>query len=335
MQEKKIQDFLFQRIREVLPPGRPLADTVADVLCVSQDSAYRRIRGETPLLLEETRTLCQLFNISLDQLLQLSGDSVVFQATEFDRQTYNFSAFLKSLLHEIKQLEASREKSIIYVCKDIPLFHQLCSKAVLAFRYFFWMRNVFKHPDFGRQAFSLHYLTPDVEALAQELFAAYCKVPSVEIWSVESINGILLQMHYYVQTGIMTKEDMHEVCAGLYQVLEHLQLQAAYGCKFLPGDDPHSKRENFQLFYSRMGVANNTILATGDGKRKVYLNYEALSYIDTTDEAFGNRVYEQLQMNMRRSTLISRVSEKQRSIFFNILYAKLPRYETENAKLAS
>jgi molybdopterin-guanine dinucleotide biosynthesis protein A len=210
----------------------------------------------------------------------------------------------------------------------------LSSKAVLAFRYFFWMRNVFQHPGFVRQTFSLRHLTPDIEALGQELFAAYCKIPSIEIWSVESINGILLQMHYYVKAGVMTKKDMQEVSAGLYQVLEHLQTQAAYGCKFLPGDNPHSKKENFQLFYSRMGVANNTVLATSEGKRKVYLNYEALSFIDTTDEAFGNKVYEQLQMNMRRSTLISRVSEKQRSIFFNILYAKLLRYETQNRKPA-
>lgn len=335
MQEKNIHDFLFQRIREALPPGRSLADTVAEVLCVSQDSAYRRIRGETPLVLEEARILCQQFNVSLDQLWQLKDKSVVFQTTEFDTHTRDFAGFLKGVMHELKGLEKFDQKSIIYVSKDVPLFHQLSSKAVLAFRYFFWMRNVFQHPDFIRQKFSMHHLTPEVEALSSELLDVYCKIPSVEIWSAESINGILLQLHYYVQTGILSKEDMQEICSGLYQVLEHLQVQAGYGCKFLPGEDPRSKKENFQLFYNRMGIANNTILTLFNGKKKVYLNYEALSYIDTTDEAFCNQVHQQLQMDMRRSTLISSVGEKQRAVFFNTLYTKLPRYEINNAKMAS
>ena len=335
MPEKKIQEYLFQRIKELLPSGQSLVDTIADSLCVSQDSAYRRIRGETLLVLEEARLLCHQFNLSLDQVLQLKDDSVVFQSSSLDQRSYDFAGFLRGILHEIKQLEASSEKNIIYVCKDIPLFHQLCAKEVLAFRYFIWMRNVFEHPDFLREKFSMRYLTPAIEALSRELYTAYSKIPSIEIWSLESINGILMQLQYYVQSGVMTKEDSWEVSAGLYRELEHLHLQAAYGCKFLPGEVPQSKKENFQLFFNRMGVPNNTILTSFDGKQKLYLNYDALSYITTTDEAFCNKVQQQLQMEMRRSTLISQVSEKQRTMFFNLLYAKLPRTELKHAKLAS
>jgi hypothetical protein len=165
--------------------------------------------------------------------------------------------------------------------------------------------------------------------------AAYNSVPSTEIWSVESINGILLQVAYYVQAGLMSRDDMQQVYAGLRHTLEHLQLQAAYGCKFMPGEDPRSKKENFRLFFNRMGVDNNTILTTGEGQRRVYLNYDALSYIETTDEGYCQIVHEKLQSNMRRSTLISSVSEKQRNMFFNTLYGKLPLMENNNAKMAS
>ena len=335
MQDKKIQEYLFQRIKEILPPGRSLVDTIAEVLCVSQDSAYRRIRGETLLVLEEARILCQQFNISLDQLLELSGKSTVFRNTQFDSYTPDFKTFLAGVLQQINHLHTFQEKSIIYVCRDIPLFHQLCSRAVFAFNYFLWMRNVFQHPDFVQQKFSFQHLTPDIEALGDELLSAYCKIPSVEIWNLESINGILQQLHYSVQSGIMSREDMEEVCAGLYQTLAHLQEQASYGRKFLPGENPRSKKENFQFFYNRMGLGSNSIMTLYDGKKTVYLNYEALSYIDTSDETFCDKMHEQLLTNMRRSTLISKVSEKQRNMFFNLLYAKLPRYEMNKEKMAS
>ena len=51
------QDFLFQRIKEMLPQHVSMVDVVSEVLHVSSDSAYRRIRGETPLVLEEAKQL--------------------------------------------------------------------------------------------------------------------------------------------------------------------------------------------------------------------------------------------------------------------------------------
>lgn len=317
-----------------MPAGQSLADTVAETLCISQDSAYRRIRGETLLVLEEASALCRQFDISLDQLLQLTENAVMFRNHESDAKQPDFKTFLKGVWHELKSLDACREKSLFYVSKDIPIFHQLHSKAVFAFHYFLWMRNVFQHPDFLQQSFRVDFLPTDVEAVGQELLSLYCKIPSTEIWSVESINSILQQMHYCVHTGIMSREAMLEICAGLHQALEHLQVQAAYGSKFLQGEDPRSKKENFRLFYNRMGLSNNSIMTLHDDKKTLFLNYESLSYISTSDEAFCNQAYQQLEANMRRSTLISSVSEKQRTIFFNLLYAKLPGNKVNNTIVA-
>ena len=49
MPEFQSQEFLFHRIKELLPPHASLVDTVAEILHISSDSAYRRIRGETPV----------------------------------------------------------------------------------------------------------------------------------------------------------------------------------------------------------------------------------------------------------------------------------------------
>lgn len=335
MAEKKIQEYLFQRIREMLPPGRSLVDTVAEVLCVSQDSAYRRIRGETLLVLEEARILCQQFNFSLDQLLQVSSHSVVFENIKLESSAYDFKAYLTSILQKIKELNAAEEKSIYYVTSDLPFFHQFCSPALFAFRYFFWMKTMFVHPAFAQQKFSLYCLTPEIEALGKEILSLYNKIPSVEIWNLESINGLLAQISYTYETGLMTREEMQEVHNGIHQMLEHVQKQAEYGRKFFRDENPLTKKENFKLFYNRVGLGDNSIMTLHDGAKTLFLNYDALNYMLTRDETFCNEVYGKIQTIMRRSTLISSVSEKQRNIFFNILYAKLPLLSVQNQKLAS
>jgi hypothetical protein len=335
MPEKQLQDYLFQYIREALPPGRSLVDVVAEVLHISQDSAYRRIRGETLLVLEEARTLCQEYHISLDQLLDRSVNSVVFQSMEHAASVTDFTTYLFGILHELKALNNFQHKSIIYITNDIPFFYQFCYKPLFAFRYFFWMKTIVQHPGFKHLKFTLDCLPPETEEAGRQVLALYNSISSTEIWNTESINGTLMQVNYYVEAGIMTKNEAMEVYNALQKTLEHVQHQADHGRKFLPGEVPQSRKDNFQLFQNRTGLGDNTILTTGDGGKKLYLNYDALSYMATTDEVFCNKVQQQIQIIMRRSTLISTASEKQRNIFFNNLYRKIPQLEVTTPKLAS
>jgi hypothetical protein len=48
----------------------------------------------------------------------------------------------------------------------------------------------------------------------------------------------------------------------------------------------------------------------------------------TQDEIFCNDVYAKLQTLIKRATILSNVSEKQRNIFFNILLKKIPDHST-------
>ena len=131
MPEKQIQEYLFQRIKELLPAGKPLVEAVAETLYISQDSAYRRIRGETLIVLEEAKILCSHFNISLDQLLQLNGHSVVFHNTVLGKTITNFSTYLSGILHELNQLDAYPQKSITYLTNDLPFFYQFYHQPLL------------------------------------------------------------------------------------------------------------------------------------------------------------------------------------------------------------
>ncbi|HEY0039565.1 MAG TPA: hypothetical protein VGB71_02830 [Flavisolibacter sp.] len=335
MPEKQIQEYLFQRIKEALPPGKPLVETIAEVLHVSQDSAYRRIRGETLLVLEEAKLLCQQYNISLDQLLNLSGNSVVFRNIELNSTISDFTIYLKGILHELKNLATCEQRSIYYITIDIPFFYQFCYQPMFAFRYFFWMKSVAEHPDFAHRKFSLDCLPQETKAIGKEILRLYCQIPSVEIWNTECVNGMLTQLAYYQEAGIVKKEEAMSVYGAIRQTVEHLQVQAEYGTKFIPGENPQAKKQNFQLFQNRVGLGDNTILTSGNGSKKLYLNYDALSYMTTTDEAFCNMAQQQLKTITRRSTLISNVGEKHRNIFFNHLFKKIPSPNKQVVKRVS
>jgi hypothetical protein len=329
MAVEKLQEYLFQRIKEKLPVEASLADVVSELLHVSNDSAYRRIRGETPLVLEEAKLLCEAFNLSLDQTLDSKESSVVFTAFSLNNDNYSFKSYLKDILHNLKLVSSFDQKELIYLTKDFSIFHNFLSRPLFAFRYFFWMKSIMQHPDFVLLKFSMDILTKDIEDIGEQIIRTYNAIPSTEIWNTECVNSTISQIEYYREAGYFSStSDIEKIYSSLRNVIEHLRTQADTGCKFYPGENPDYQKSNFQFYYNRVVLGDNTIMTIVNGKKVLYLNYAVLNYLVTQDETFCNDVYSKLQNLMRRATILSNVSEKQRNIFFNILLKKIPNHSS-------
>lgn len=332
MKEKPAQENLFQLIKGKLSSRETLIDVVSDLLHVSTDSAYRRIRGETPLLLDEAKLLCTHFDISLDRLFEMKSNAVVFNPILVNNNNYTFENYLSDLQKSLQYIASFKNKEIIYLSKDIPFFHYFSLKPLFAFRYFFWMKSILQHPDFINRSFSIDYLSPQMEKMAQEISKYYKTIPSTEIWNTEGINSFIAQVEYYKEAGYFESDDDAALLYdSLAEVVEHIRNQAQHGCKYLPGENPDLKANNYKLFYNHVVIGDNTILVTLDGKKVVYINYDVLNYMTTEDEDFCNETSDKMQTLMRRATILSNVSEKQRNIFFNTLLKKIPVNSTENS----
>jgi len=324
MPSNQAQEFLFQRIKEKLPPSVSLTDIVSEVLHVSSDSAYRRIRNETPLVLQEAKQLCEHFQLSLDQILSLKSNSVLFENIRINNQQYSYEKYLSDIIGLTKQINSFRQKEIIYLTKDVPLFHSFYFKPLIAFRFYFWMKTILQHPDYATKAIDLNGISATTETLSMEMARAYTQIPSTEIWNTECINSVISQIEFYKDSGLFSlAADIREVYQAVEETILHLKDQVEYGCKFMPNENPQTKKLNFTFFYNRVVLGDNTILVTTDDTRTAYLNYDVLDYMVTRDESFCNQRTEDLNNLMRRATLISQTSEKQRNIFFGILLAKI------------
>jgi hypothetical protein len=329
MAEKKVQEQLFQLIRDSLPASVALIDAVAEALHLSPDSTYRRLRGDTPLVLEEVKVLCQAFSLSLDSLLQTTSDSIVFKPVLVNNTISSFDSFLSGLIQSLQHVASFQQKELIYLSKDIPVFHYFYSKPLFAFRYFFWMKTILQHPDFVNETFSMTHVPPAAEAKAQQVTRLYKNIPSTEIWNSEGINSMLAQIDYYREAGYFTAaQDIALLYDGLRETIEHISNQAECGCKFLPGENSSVQQSNYNLYFNQVVIGDNTILVQTDGRKTVYINYDVLNYISTTNEKFCNDTYEKMQNLIRHATILSNVSEKQRRMFFNGLLKKIPHYKT-------
>src|SRR6478752_111009 len=133
MSEANLQKELFQHIKSSLPPNISMVDEIAELLGLSYDSVYRRIRGEKPVALDELKILCEHFHLSLDQVLQLQSDKILFTDNEANEPITDFKQYLQGLLLQLKHFNSFKQRQLMYLSKDVPVFYFFYFKELAAF----------------------------------------------------------------------------------------------------------------------------------------------------------------------------------------------------------
>ncbi len=319
-----IQVKFFNEIKGKITPNLVLVDIVADELNISTDSAYRRIRGETSLSLEELKKLCTKFGISMDALFTSTSDSVIFSYRAINPEKFDYKAWFDSITQNMKMLSVYDLKEIIYGAKDIPLFYFFIMPKLAAFKLFFWMRNINNFPGMEDLLFDPGIIDDDTLKMAGNVWRNYLSIPSTEIWSEEAITITLRQIEYYYNSGrFRDKSDVFDLLDEYKTVIHHVQKQAEVGGKFDLNSEPDRERNNFKLYFNEVIIMDNTVYFNMGDFGMVHLAHNVMNIISTTDGDFCRDTYTSLNNIIKNSTLISSSSEKERARFFKNMYDKI------------
>jgi len=321
MPAEEVQKELFAQIKA--RTKTKLVDTISEILHLSQDAAYRRIRNEKLLNLDEIIILSQAFNLSIDNHISVASKTKVvpfhfpFVGLDFD-----FTAYLQSILQNL-QLVKEAGGTIYYSAKDIPMFHCFQLPELTKFKLFYWLKTMLSRRDFVGVKYADY--EPDAEQLAicKEIHEVYSKINSVEIWNYETIHGLTSQIAYYKTVGFMTGEEAELMLKSLTTLLEHLFTEAEMEHKSTIGKRSIQDSQNFRLFFNEVLAADNSIYAEMGDMKAAFMPHIILNYITTFDEDYCCYIKEVFESVMKKSTLISGVNEKDRSLFFNYIFDRI------------
>lgn len=326
MNALELQSQIFQQIRSKLPSNVHMVDEIASVLDISNDSAYRRIRGDKPLAIEELYKLCSRFQLSLDQLLDVRSDTLVFGGSFIHPSSFRFDQYLRSAIQHVKYMASFKEKQMYYLCKDIPLFHHFHFEEVAAFKHYVWMKGIFNAPELANKKFSLKDYPEELFELGKQALDIYNQIDSVEIWNLESINSSLRQIDYYHESGMFADEQEALLIYEAYEkLIAHLDQMAAVGYKFNVKQLQSKTSGVYQMYLNEMIIGDNSILVLLDNSKLAFVIHTVINIMTTRDVRFCDNMYECMQNLMKKSTLISSVGERERSLFFKHLSNRISR----------
>lgn len=301
-----------------MPASLSLVHEIAKTLTVSYDSAYRRIRGDQLLSLDELIKLCQQFRLSVDSVCNAGSQMVTFEFRSLNPETYRFKDWVTDILKDLTTIKESPDKSILYSAKDPPIYHYFVIPEIIAFKSFLWEKTVFQFPEYAERKFSFDCIDSELSQKGRQISKLGTLIPTTELWNENTLILTLKQIEYYWIAGLFErKDDLVNLLDKVEKWFHHLCNQAQYGFKYLPDEPPQGIENSYSLYETEIVLNDNLILVRIGNKHVAYVAVNSLNMLKTSNPHYCKNVKEFLNGLILVSNLISHSGEKERNRFFN------------------
>lgn len=304
------QTTFLQHLKQELPENTSIIDAVATALQISYDAAHRRTSLKSKLSLDESVTLANYYNLSLDRLFEAkSADFVSVEKTKHIEHETELELYFEESYNSLFPLLKQQDSRILYSAKDIPLFYNLNGDLLSRFKYYVWLKLL--SPDFINKSFES--FTPRLTLIeaGKKLGSLYLDLNTTEIWDITTVNSTLKQIHFYFEAGQVETATALELCELLKNLIQTVSKKVT------------STSEKFQLYYNELHLMNNNVLVSIPNLQSLYVPFTLLSYYKTSDKQTCMEAELFLNRQLQNSKLLNTAGEKERNLFFNKIYSKI------------
>ena len=323
-----IQAKLFELIKQSLREDESMGLVVSDVLSLSTDAVYRRIRQETLMTIEELRKLCIHFDISFDALMDMKAGSAVFSYLNLKEGQFTVEKYLEGILNGLSRLKSAKDAAIYLSVNNVHFFQALNFPQIIRFRLFFWAKTHLMLPEFKTKRFTHEKISSEAYSMGREILSAYNRIPTTEIVDEEMMHGFLKQVLYYLESNLFEDPNYALFLADrVVKLYDHYMAQAEVGKKFIFGNEQPSAGNELKVYLTGTVNTDSTILYETSKVSGVYLTHNIMNYLHTMDEEYVADSKRILQRQIENSSPLSQVNAKQRIQYFHSMNQLAGKYK--------
>jgi hypothetical protein len=321
-----IQNRLLEQLKAKLPHDASLGRVLMEDLDLSRDSAYRRARGETALKPEEIQLLCSKYDLSIDKIIGVTGQSVTFQYNPIQRSEFSFDNYLSGIMEGYKRMAAQRSQELFMSNLDLIIFQLLNSPPLIRFKLMYFAKCYLKIPRLENEKFHKGWKGDISDEQLQHMLQFYIRIKSTEVIGFDSGKGLIREIVSFYELGYFeTKEDALFLIDEVGRVIQHIRAQAEIGRKFIIGQPVITDEGNFRLFLHQTYIQDNTIIAETNAYRMLYITHNMLNYLFTIDQDYVNKSFAVFQSMIKGCVQISGDNQRQRNSYFESLQQFIDR----------
>jgi hypothetical protein len=299
-------------IRDKIPRGVNISNTIADILDIDKDAVYRRLRGKVEFSFTEMAMIARNLGISLDDLAGIENvpngkNTHLVLCNQINPTTSDYEAFDRhvKLLRSIKDEPGT---TILDAQNVFPHYLFLGYENITKFYLFRWSQasgcgNPFSFSDIN---------IPDrLRAIHEDMYKYARHISStLYVFNCLLFQRCVMHLKYYAKVRMIKEEEVSLIKHDMNALLDYIEDLA------IKGKYPETGKEvsiylsdiNFDANYSCLKCSHTyfTLL-------KAYL----LNFVGSYNSDVYNETYAWIRNLQRMSTLITVSGEKMRATFFD------------------
>ena len=310
MNYENININLINAISDNLPPKTNLAFYLIEILSISKEAAYRRLRGDVPFTFEEAAKITSNLKISLDKTIGNNSNMGAIVNLDIIRSPdyiLNYNVTLEKYIKVCDIIEHDPTSSLNEATNKLPL-HLYAQYTYITK---FWVSRWLHQSNNLKGTGSLDdILIPEKTIALHKLLAKKLRsIPlSIFVWDKNTFLKFIKGVSYFAKLNLLSRNDVDHIKRELFEILDDLEIIMA-NAKYPEGGKVFIYICNIPIetIYSYIESQNINI-----SMLRIY----AINLIDSQHPDIFQLQKDWIQSLRRYSTLIADSSEMERVKYF-------------------
>lgn len=323
-----IQPSLILLLKQRIGKDEVLASVLSELLNMSLDAAYRRLRCQTLFSINELEKISRHFGISIDALFQVAKRNVTFDYSPLENFTSNMESYLKEIRDSLLFVKNQGNPELIITVNNTPFFQLFNFPYLVRFKLYFWGKTHLELKEYQNVKFKHERFSDEAFALGKELLTVYNSIPSKEIFDPELMRGFAREIYYYYEAQ-QFEDPLYAVWLydKMLQFIEHLRDQAKIGKKFIYNTQAPLTGNNFEMYHNETLNSITSFCYTTAKSSGLFLAHNFMNSLHTTNESYVSDTKNTLNCIISNSSKISETNEKERNAYFAELIKLIEAYK--------
>jgi hypothetical protein len=312
---KTFQRKLFHHLHVLHGNDTAWKRACMELLQIGKSAFYKRMRGETPMMIGEIVTLARHFNLSVDQLLVENNSLFPFHFAGSIYRSFSAKNFFANLLDDFFLIKSKPQARLFIVARDLPLFYYLEAPSLLNFKIFTWEQT---KP--GRDVWSKNYHQVDWSREWQMtehctfLSNFFRSLPRTEIWADDFLQKTLRQVTYHlehtdgfeIEEAVAVLKDLERVVAEMKRVVTKHYDTAVNG-----------SREQIKVYANQNSEMQNILVVKWANQHSVHLPVDFPVYIKSHHQGITEYAIESCRLLAEQSHPFDKMTTEERVVWFD------------------
>ncbi|MFV0330759.1 MAG: helix-turn-helix domain-containing protein [Dysgonomonas sp.] len=313
--EKTLNDVIVSIIRSYIPENVNPVHILTEVLNLSKESVYRRMRGKIPFSFAEVIEISRYFGFSVEEIVNRKYSYFQQVGNENNRTGWldidiTSCQLFSGNVELYKNLQKAKNSNTFIASTRIPVFFTMSFDRITTFYLYKMTHQLMDVPlDFH---FSDFEVNQDAASLRQQFIYYYSRIKNLTILIDKNcFQNIINEINYFYERKLLSIEDRAIIKNELFLVLDLLEQVARKGY-----NDCDTKVD---LFVSSIGVEANYAYYQFDNNTLSYSWTYGFNNITANNDVNTTDIYQKWFDSLKKySTYITRCNHKQSAEFMKL-----------------